>query len=36
MSSESSFEIDGDLIILEAIVVGPSGKRSRGSSSTPV
>src|SRR4051812_16719316 len=26
MRSESSFEIDGDLIIVEAIVVGPNGK----------
>lgn len=26
MRSESSFEIDGDLIIVEAIVIGPNGK----------
>lgn len=26
MSSESSFEFDGDLIIVDAVVVGPSGK----------
>lgn len=28
MRSESSFEIDGDLIIIDAVVVGPKGRAS--------